>query len=90
MTRTTTTKTTITLEIDVEVSGVLQPAEPDVGLIGDWFEDVDIKVLGQAVRKNGQWVTEPLPFEFTSEQLDALVAAHIAELHEALHTEAES
>ena len=43
------TKTTITLEIEVEVSGNHRRAEPDVGIMDSFFEDVELKVTPEAL-----------------------------------------
>ena len=42
----TTTKATITIEIEVPVSGTWVPAEPDVGINEGWFEDAQIDWVG--------------------------------------------
>ena len=42
----TTTRATITIEIEVPVSGTWVPAEPDVGINEGWFEDAQIDWVG--------------------------------------------
>lgn len=70
----------IYLEVEVEVTGSLQKAEPDVGISDSYFDEITIEraAIIVSVFKNGKRVDAPHDFVWT-DQFAALVEDKLAD-----------